>query len=207
MMMKDKAYWILTAVLLMLGGGLLIFSPAGKPDEVPPAELFRAMHDSSRFMCTDEVTRRIIEEDPSLLLIDVRNPESYRSFSLPGAINIPLTDLLLPEWGDYLRAPGMEKVLYSNDDIMAGQAWILCTRLGITDLYIMRGGLNLWADHILTPEAPPETASMELTDRYRFRLGARLYFTGGTGTGVSATQAEPIPVVRREKKTTIQGGC
>ncbi|MGC9470980.1 MAG: rhodanese-like domain-containing protein [Bacteroidales bacterium] len=205
--MKDKAYWILAAVLLMLAGGLLVFSPAGKHDELPPAELFRALNDSSRFMHTDEVTRRIIEEDPSLLLIDVRNSESFQSFSLPGAINIPVTDLLLPEWEDYLRAPGMEKVLYSNDDVMAGQAWILCTRLGITDLYIMRGGLNMWADKILTPEAPPESASSEMTDRYRFRLGARLYFTGGTGTAFFATQAEPIPVVRREKKTTIQGGC
>jgi len=39
----------------------------------------------------EELARRI--GDPSLVVVDVLAPESYRSGHLPGAINLPLADL------------------------------------------------------------------------------------------------------------------
>jgi len=206
-MKTDKSYWILTAAFLLLGAGMFVLPSVDRQKEIPPDELFRAWLDTSRYISPDEVTRRIIGEDPSLLLIDVRSPDRFQEFSLPGALNIPLGELLSSDYEDYLYAESMDRVFFSNSDIQSEQAWIIGKRLGLENIYIMDGGLNRWADLILTPEPPQETSPAEVLALYRFRLGAKMFFTGGTETSSPAVSAVPVPVMRREKTGKIQGGC
>jgi rhodanese-related sulfurtransferase len=202
----SRTYLILT-VIALIGAAVLIFLPdKTKNNELDPERLLMEINNPSRFLSVDRVAHRLVEKDPSLLLIDVRAEEAYNDFSLPGAVNIPVSKVLLSENEDFLNRSDLEVVLFSNEDIYADQAWILCTRIGYKNLYVMRGGLNEWFDKIMQPEPPAATAPNEAFDLYSFRLAASQYFGGGTMESTEQPK-ETIIIKRREKKSATAGGC
>lgn len=204
----SKTYIILAIVLLAFAGALIFLPKTNRNNEIPPDALAKEINDPARFLSVDHIAERMINEDPSILLIDVRSPEQYELFTLPNAFSIPLDDMTSGEWEDYLNQKEMDVVLFSNGDIYADQAWIICTRKGFKNLYVMEGGLNQWFSSIMQPTAPPETAPSEEFDLYAFRQGASLYFSGGLIDVKSLeAMAEPVKLIKRVKKTTTAGGC
>ena len=115
--------------------------------------------------------------------------------------------IIYSEWMDYLDIDGMNVVFFSNSDVIADQAWVICSRQGLEHLFVMRGGLNIWAETILKPQKPSESSSSEEFALYDFRLGACQYFGGGSISVESDVVAEPILPVRKKKKTVVEGGC
>lgn len=199
----------LVPILLLLGLALLlVLLPQKKSyDEMQPKELLQQVCASSRFISPDIVADRIIKKDPSLVLIDVRNTDEYSAYSLPGALNIPLSDLLKPEQTDLLTQDGIDFIFYSNSDIQADKAWILCKRKGLQNIFVLKGGLNAWFSTFFLSEPLPETESAAEIELYQFRSGVRQYFTGGTITTPANTQAEKITVTPKVKKAAAEGGC
>ncbi len=192
----NKTYFFLIVLVVLLGVGAL-FLPEGKyTEEVSPDQLFLKINDPSRFVTTDQVARAIIEGDPTILIVDTRSSDQYEAFNLPGSVNIPLkelidsTGIIDEKWENYLGIEGMYVAFYSNGDVFADQAWVLCTRLGIRDLFVMKGGLNNWVETILKPEPPAQTAPSEEFALYDFRKGASMHFGGG-GT-IETQKAEPV---------------
>lgn len=204
----SKTYIGLTIVAVLVAAGLL-FLPGHKDfNETKPELLIKEMNDPARLLSVDLVAKRLIDEDPSIILIDVRTAEQYDEYALPRSINIPLERVLDPEWKEYLLQDNMDMVLYSNSDLYADQAWILYTRLGYKNLYVLKGGLNQWFKDIMQPLPPPETAPSEEFDLYSFRLAACQYFGGGSQTEVSSDQPKKeVTIIKRKKKTTAAGGC
>ena len=49
----------------------------------------------------DDLAQWLVEQDPSIRLIDVRNPSEYQSYHLPEALNIPLDAILAEEYEVY----------------------------------------------------------------------------------------------------------
>ena len=204
----SKIYIVLAFVLIGLAGGLLLLPESKVNNELPPELLYKAITDHARYVRVDHVAERLINEDPSIMLIDVRTPDQSVAFSLPGAVSIPLDEIMLPDWTDYLNQADVDVVLYSNGDVYAEQAWILCTRLGYKNLYVMSGGLNQWFADIMQPVAPAITAPSEAFDLYDFRRAARMHFGGGSIEISSGSQdAVPVKLVKRQKKVTAEGGC
>ncbi len=204
--MMNIRYIFFAILLLALGAGLF-FLPDPKADYETQAEnILSELKDQTRFVSTDEVAERIINQDPSLFLIDVRMVDYYEEFSLPGAANIPLEEILNPDWVDYLEQDGVDLVFYSNGDIYAEQAWMLAKRMGYKNLYVMKGGLNHWFETIIQPKRPAATASSTEFDLYEFRKGARQYFSGGS-LNIEDVEAESLTFTRKKKETVIEGGC
>ncbi|MEZ5195964.1 MAG: rhodanese-like domain-containing protein [Bacteroidales bacterium] len=204
----SKTYIVLTIVAVLVAVGLLFLPEKGNYKETKPELLIKEINDPARFFHVDQIAERLIDEDPSMMLIDVRTADQFAGFSLPGAINIPLDQVLLPEWKDYLYQNDLDVVLFSNSDLYADQAWILCTRLGYKNLYVLKGGLNEWYTCILNPIEPPETAPTEEFDLFSFRSAASLYFKGGADVNAdSGDSRETIIIKKREKKSTTAGGC
>lgn len=204
----SKTYLVLTIVAVLVASGLLFLPEKANYDETKPELLLKEINDPARYLSVDLVAERLIDEDPSIMLIDVRSVEQFGEYSLPRSVNIPLSQILQPEQMDYLYQEDMDIVLYSNDDLYADQAWILCTRLGYKNLYVLKGGLNQWYISILNPSEPAETEPTEKFDLYSFRLAASQYFRGGADVHVDAgTSKEKIIIKKRVKKTTTAGGC
>jgi rhodanese-related sulfurtransferase len=208
MLNMSKTYIILASILIILAGGLLLLPDMNRSEEMPPELLLKEINDPARYVTADLVAERLINEDPAILLVDVRSPEESNAFTLPGSVNIPLVEIDDPEWRDYLAQDYMDVVFYSNGDIHADQAWILCTRQGYKNLYVMAGGLNRWFTDIMQPEVPPATAASEEFDRYAFRKAASAYFSGGKlEVTTHADKPEPVILEKRKKKTVTEGGC
>ncbi len=200
-------YSLLIALVIILSVILLVLPEKKSTTEVSPKALLLELKEQTHYKSTDEVAERLINKDPSIFLIDVRMADAYFEYSLPGAENIPLEDILHPDWADYLDQSNRELIFFSNADVYAEQAWLLARRMGYENLYVMKGGLNEWFETIIQPTAPPETASNSEFDLYQFRKGASIYFCGGQSVVSDETIQEVVVMSRKKKKTVIEGGC
>jgi 3-mercaptopyruvate sulfurtransferase SseA len=203
----SKKYIIPVALLLGLAFILVLLPDKKVYNEMSPEELLRHVNSTSRFVSVDAVADRLIQKDPSMLLVDVRAAELFRDFTLPGAVNIPLTGIIQPDNQEMLTQEGLDFVFFSTDDILADQAWIICKRKGIKNLYVMKGGLNEWFTSFFKLQPPPETAPSEELARYQFRMGVQQYFTGADAGAAKKPEPETISITPKKKKSAAEGGC
>jgi len=89
----NKNYIIPIIVLIGLSLALLLLPEKKFNKEMAPEELLMQINSTSRFITPDIVADRIIKKDPAMILVDVRSPEEYIKYSLPGSMNIPLSSL------------------------------------------------------------------------------------------------------------------
>jgi len=205
----SKRYILLAVLLIGSAFGLTLLPEKVVTKQIPAKEFLIDIYNPARFLSTHQIAKRIIDRDPSIFLIDVRTPSEFEAYSIPGAFNIPLENILEDEWTDYLSQEGLDVVLFSNGDIYADQAWTLIAQQDVNNLYVMKGGVNEWFATIIQPVAPPETAASEAFDLYSFERAASIYF-GGSSANVISTAA-PVEkkkvVVRKKKKKAAEGGC
>ncbi len=202
----NKNYIILMGILILLAAGLLVLPEKNNSKELNPELLMWDIVQPTRYVSTDEVAKMIIEHDPLLMLVDVRSEEEYQAFSLTKAFNLPLDSFALDYVKEALTVEDENIVLYSNDDLKADQAWVIAKRLGINNIYVLKGGLNCWIETIIKPEAPDETAPTTAWDNYSFRKGASMYFTGAEISAPQEISTEVI-VTRKKKAKVAEGGC
>ena len=191
----------------MLSGGVFFLPERNNSQDMDPEELMWEIIQPSRFVTTDAVAQKIIINDPTLELIDVRSVDAFESYALPGAINIPLDSIMIDEYQDYLGIEDMNVVFYSNDDLKAEQAWLIARRIGYSSIYVMQGGLNCWINTIIQPKSPEESASKEEFELYNLRKGASMYFTGAQIDSPNTEGKSTINVIRKKKKAVAEGGC
>lgn len=203
----NKAYIFLAGMFIILAIVLIILPDRGHSDDKTPRELLGDLRNPSRFISTDKVAEMIINQDPTLVLVDVRPKRDTLHFSLPGAHSIPLEGILMTDWVDSLSYDLSKVVLFSNGDILADEAWMLLKRANHTNIHIMKGGLNCWFETIIKPLPPAETASDEEIDLYQFRKGASIYFTGGATAVEQDIEFEAVIVRKKNKSRAVEGGC
>ena len=206
----ERKYTILAVLLIVLALGLVVLPKKKDLKETDPKALLSAITEKSRYLSVDLVTHRIIENDPTLLLIDLRPANEFKAFALPGAINIQPDSLLSATTLELLNQPGKDKILYSNSDLMAEKAWLLGTRYSINRLYILKGGLNEWYNTIIKSGEVSSTASSADLDLMSFRNAARQYFTGAgqtSETPVAAKAPVKVKVIRKAPEAKSGGGC
>ena len=202
----NRNYIFLTILMIILAIGTVFISRDKEPKQIDPQQLLAELVQPTRFVSTDQVAKMIIQKDPSLMLLDVRDADSYASYTLPGSVNVPVDSLMSPNYLGYLGIPGVKTVFFSNDDIKADQAWVIAKRLGFNSIYVMKGGLNGWMETIIDPQEPSDDEPYSAYETYTFRKGAQLYFTGSQ-TEDTETSKVKVEVRRREKTSAAAGGC
>ena len=203
----------LTLILLILAL-IIAFVPQNttRPYKLTAEQLLTEIRTGTQFMSPDEIADKIIRKDPSIQLIDVRNPREFDQFSLPGAINIPMQDILSENNYDILNQGTKMNILYSNGSTEANEVWMLTRQMGFQNNYVLQGGINYWMEAILNPEKPGKLASNDEIARYDFRKAASMALGGGDISSVKASAAPegstPKPgVVPVKKKKKASGGC
>lgn len=209
-----KRYYVISAIVLLLGLILLFIPERKNRDELTPENLLLAISNEDRFVSPDQLARLIISEDPSIQVIDVRSPAQFAEFSLPGAINIPLSGVLDKDedgnliWEGYLNDENTTNVLYSNGTVYANQAWMLTKRLNFKNNYILKGGLNQFFETVINPKKPLNSAPETEHETYQFRKGAAQFFGGGGAVVETETKSESKPLPKKKKKKgEDEGGC
>jgi len=161
----------------------------------------------SEMVTPDDLADWIVNKDPSIQLIDLRTPEEYEQYHLDNAINIPLHDLLSPEWVDYLDQDVKMNIFYSNGITRAHEAWMIVRQLGYDNNYILQGGLNYWVETILNPTAPKNSSPDDEFARYDFRKGAGQALGAGSIQKSNNTSTPKPKIKRRPRKKAPEGGC
>ncbi len=180
------------------------------PYKLNPDQLLEQVNSGMQYFTPDQVADMIINEDPSFLLIDVRGQDEYEKFHLPGAINIPLTDILSPDWKDYLHQDSRQNIFYSNGTVKSNEAWMLTVQLGYKNNYVLQGGLNYWVETIMNPTAPDATSPDEEIAKYNLRQGAGMKLGGAEPVAAdnSGQSAPSLPkIAPKPIKKRTQGGC
>jgi rhodanese-related sulfurtransferase len=183
-----------------------------KPYKLTAEQLLAEVNTRTQYVTPDAVADMIVKKDPTLRLIDVRSQEEFEKFSLPGAINIPVADLLSDQYADMLNQDVKMNVFYSNGSLVANEAWMITRQLGYMNNYVLEGGLNYWFDAIMNPQKPATVSSDEELAKYDFRKSAGSAIGGGgvVASAASSDQASASskPVLKpAAKKKKAAGGC
>jgi sulfur-carrier protein adenylyltransferase/sulfurtransferase len=181
-----------------------------KPYKLTAGELLSEVNTRTQYITPDAVADMIVKKDPTLRLIDVRSQDEFEKFSLPGAINIPVTDLLSEKYSEILNQDVKMNILYSNGTLTANEAWMITRQLGYNNNFVLEGGLNYWFDAILNPQKPATTSPDEEFAKYDFRKSAGLAIGGGGTVQASQNQnaSSPKPAITPgAKKKKVSGGC
>lgn len=207
-------YKILAAILILLAGGLVLLPKYQKHEGIKPEELLSNSISPERYMTTDRLAHIIINQDPSFILIDVRDEKSFASYTLPNAINIPLEKLFDEGSGSYLNQNQYDVVLFSNDNFYADQAWILCNRLGYKNMRVLKGGINEWFTTIINPLKPDDNMPATDFELYATRKAASMFFGVVYPEQVKVEAPKIVKVapkkvitIEKKKKAPAEGGC
>lgn len=206
----NKKYLLLAGIIIALGVGILFMPAKDTAKQIQPELLLAAIDDQSRFLTTDDITDRLVKKDPALMLIDIRPAAQFNAFAIPGAINIPVDSLLSSSAQEMLNQKEMDKVFYSNADVTADQAWIICKRMQLQRIYVMQGGVNKWFNTIVKAEKPAESAPTEALELYQFRMAACQHFFGSpemASTPKVTPEKKKVTVVKKKSEAASGGGC
>jgi rhodanese-related sulfurtransferase len=201
---------LLSFIVLLLGISVaMIPENTTQPYKLTAVDMLEEVQYGAEMIHPDLLADWLVNNDPSIRLIDVRTPEEYDKFALGNAINIPLSDILSEEWVDYLDQGVKMNILYSTGTTKAHEAWMILRQLGYENNYVLQGGLNYWVETILNPEAPKTSSPDDEFAKYDFRKGASQFFGGAveSGTESSTTKTNKPPIVRKKKKKAPEGGC
>jgi hypothetical protein len=169
-----KRYAIISALTI-----LVALTTLGMPDrkttllnQVEDQNFVQAQHVEK--MTPDELAFRILDEDPKLQMIDVRDEKSFAGLALPYAVNIQPRNFFGKEWNDVLNDTRKKKVIYADDEQTALKAAVVAQQLGFTNIFVLQGGLNEFKQTILQFKRPDVVSSRQEVDTDRFREKASL---------------------------------
>ncbi|MEI7829408.1 MAG: rhodanese-like domain-containing protein [Prolixibacteraceae bacterium] len=206
----ERKYTILSMLLVILALALVILPKKENKKEVDSKKPISAIAEKSRYLTVDQIAHRIIENDPTLLLVDLRDAGQFKKFALTGAINIHPDSLVCLSSVEIFSQQGKDKVLYANEDITRDMIQLIDVRFPSSRIYMMKGGFNEWTNTILKEQTASATASSSEIDLINFRTAARQYFTGeskNTSVSVVPKTSEKITITRKAPAASSGGGC
>jgi rhodanese-related sulfurtransferase len=208
---------ILAIVMLSLGL-ILAFVPkeAMKSEKVSQKQIISELKEKAYFITADALAAMLVEKDPTVKLVDVRDAFEFQKFSLPNATNLNIENIVSDEWSEFMNQDKYTIVIYSNGNVDAVEAWMLCRMKGYENIFVLQGGLNNWYETILNPQKPASTMADEELAKYEFRKAAGSSLGGVAGDSASAVPAKmagseapkPKPAAgAAKKKKGASGGC
>ena len=144
-----------------------------------------------------ELAHWIRNDKPGLRVIDVRDTAAFEAFAIPGAEHVSL--------GRVQRISaqlGQTVVLYGENDASVAEAARALPRADVSNVLVLRGGVDEWARTIMAPVLPPNpspdqaAASREIAEMSRW-FGGVPRIGEVTSTGVDSLRASLARIQRR----------
>lgn len=164
---------------------------------------------ASHYASSDEVAYKLLHESENdLLLIDVRSPDEFAAFSLPGAINLPLAEVLSQKAEKLFGETNKNVVLYSYASTDADQAWLLLQRRGMKNIRVLQHGLNGFFSTYFAGSHQTESRLEQVNFDLRFRQRAMKAFKTGEAAEKIVTKGTPVTtIVDIMPPKAGKGGC
>lgn len=156
---------------------------------------------SSVMVTPDKLANEIVSNYYKINIIDVRDPEAFKAYHLPFAINIPVEELTGKEWKTILKQKHKTNYFYADDPQEAKKAYLFATQMGNAENYILSESGTAF-NKMFNEIVPPGTnAGKDEMNTYHFRVKA----AGNMATLTEALKNSSQPVVAKTSK--IKGGC
>ena len=196
----------LFAILFPLGIILAFLPLSGRYSlhEKPEAVLESVLADNS-FFSVDQVARFVVTEDSTVQLIDLRSPEEFRDFAIPGAVNIPYSSLLSQDLESYLNRRGIRTIFYTNGDYISGYALVIARGLGYGECYTMKGGLNEWYGVVMNSRFTGEKITARENALFETRSRAKKLFT--EMNSLPDSMKVKYMALQQIERKKLDGGC
>ena len=159
---------------------------------------YAAMHPVTT-MEPDELAFRIVDHEPSLRIIDLRDPKAFERLSLPGSKNLALAGLLGKDGIALFGPQHIKKVIVAASEDQERRACLLARAVGYENVVALRGGFPTFQELYLGE--PAARASDETTVEARFRAAAHKDIAQLIASARDAAK----PKLTAKKK--IVGGC
>ena len=168
----------LSLVLLSLGL-ILAFLPrnANRSLVAHPEKLLSEVLDERSYFTPDQVARFVINEDSTVQIIDLRPAGEYKSFNIPGSVNVPYNEFLNNDPAVYLNKGNIKTIFYSNGDLVASYAVTISKGMKHKNAFMMKGGLNEWFKIIMNSSFTGEKISARENALFETRTRAKKLFT------------------------------
>ncbi len=151
-------------------------------------------------MTSDELAFRIMNNDNSFKIIDVRSLEEYKKFSLPFSQAMTVKNFFLKDAKTLLSVKHTKYVFMGDDELSSKKAAIIADRLGFQNISYLKGGLNEFKDQIINYKEPSEINTRHEADTNRFRKEAVKVIP----VLIEKNKANIVPV---KKTKRVLGGC
>jgi rhodanese-related sulfurtransferase/uncharacterized membrane protein YedE/YeeE len=207
----QRPSYFIPGALLIVSIFVFLFLPEQRRSnarEVAPQQILAMLMDESRFVNTEEVIYKIINEDRNMILIDVREPEEFDEFALPGAVNIGLDEILGRPYREFFGSANGKKVFYGFGESSAELAWTVATRAGFENVYVLKGGLNGMFNKLFNGSGKAEDPlNLDQEFEQRFLLKARQMFLEGTALKAPPAASVPVKTIIELETPGGRGGC
>lgn len=210
-MSRKPNYMILTTIAFM-SALILAFMPQPRhviTTQTDPSLLANEIVNKNAMIHPDILAKWMIDGKPDLMVIDVRSPEDFEKYHLPGAVNYPVKALLEKEKENINS--DMVTVFTSNGDNEASQVWLLLRMMGYNNIYVLQGGVNFWVANYVSPQKPGENSPDTEIFKFQFRKSAAGHFNGGISLEENATAKKSIKPMfipeKKSKKKQAREGC
>ncbi len=174
--------------------------------ELPAAALAGELVNGQHQVSVLRVAHSLVHHLGDLHLVDVRSPDEYRQYHLPGAINIPLDNILSRHLHPLLSQKNKTTVLYSNGSTKADMAWLALQRRGMDNVFTLEGGLNNFFATIFIEENDTLNSDVAMQSKQRFLRNAAIFFKEGELLK-RAGQDKSLPKPPEIELKAAQGGC
>jgi rhodanese-related sulfurtransferase len=144
--------------------------------KVKPAILVTELTNADSYYTVDQVARIVVSEEPGFQIIDLRTPDEFRSFNIPGAVNIPYKDLLKTDPSTFLADKKVKTIFYSNGDFESNYALVYALGLNYGNVFVMKGGLNEWYNTVMNSSFKGERITARENALFEARTSARKIF-------------------------------
>ncbi|MEW6062357.1 MAG: rhodanese-like domain-containing protein [Bacteroidota bacterium] len=198
----NHSYHRVAGAGLVTLGVLLLFLPDYKQrlmERVSNDDYLRTH--SVRYISSDELAFRILDHDPRIQIIDIRDQKEFETLSLPGSVNIAFEQVLQKEFSEILGQRHKRKIFIATDELSGTKAALLAQEAGYDNVYVLKGGLNEFTASILQYKQPAHVKTQDEIDTDRFRAKASVILSALIQER-KATTARPMKLVKK-----VSGGC
>jgi hypothetical protein len=149
----------------------------------------------------DELANEITANYYKINIIDVRQPEAFKAYHLPFAINIPLEKMYDREWKKILDQKHKINYFYADDPKTANKAFLKAEIIGEAENHMIDVSANEFKTMFFEINPPEKDADKDALNTYHFRTETASKMTMLVDALKNSTQ----PVIPKISK--IKGGC
>jgi rhodanese-related sulfurtransferase len=135
-----------------------------------PAALAAEIVSERDHITAPELAERIMRQDPSLRVIDLRPRADYEALHIPTASHAPLETL-----ARQVFPRGASIVLYSEGSTQSAQGWVLLRLRGQRDVRFLREGMYEWLARVMEPRLATDATEAERQEFARAQVQSRFF--------------------------------